>query len=130
MLRAIISSFSANLSIHAGVAPTYRRALERCWAGFWAVVGFDGLLTYSSGPVTVACCVGWGTTSCSVPHQHALTHNNRESGSSSVQMGTKQAGASEAGIWEAGSMVSFLGPTAFSCDSEQGSAPIEPLLPA
>lgn len=69
VLRAIISNISANLSVRPGVASTYTRALGRCWAGFWAVVGLDGLLTYSSGPVAVACCVGWGSTSCPVPHQ-------------------------------------------------------------
>lgn len=49
MLRAIISSISANLSVQPGVAPTYRRALGRCWAGFWAVVGLDGLLNLQLG---------------------------------------------------------------------------------
>lgn len=49
MLRAVISSSSANLPVQPGLAPTYTRALGRCWASFWAAVKFDALLTYSSG---------------------------------------------------------------------------------
>lgn len=38
LLRAIISPSSADLPIRAGLAPTYTRALGRCWAGFWATL--------------------------------------------------------------------------------------------
>lgn len=69
LLRAIISSRLADLPVHAGLAPTYTRVLGRCWAGFWAVVRLDQLLTYSSRQPLPHATGVWGSTSCSASHQ-------------------------------------------------------------
>lgn len=74
LLRAIISSISGDLPIQPGWAPTYTRALGRCWAGFWAVVGFEGLLTYSPGPGPVGAAWAAVPPAARCPISHALTH--------------------------------------------------------
>lgn len=43
LLRVIISSSSTDLLFQPGLAPSSARALGRCWAGFWAVVGLVNL---------------------------------------------------------------------------------------
>ena len=66
LLREVISSSSADLLVHAGLAPTYTGISGRCWAGFRAVVRLD---QSSSGQYLPHAIGVWGSTSHSASHQ-------------------------------------------------------------